>query len=50
MELGAFSAVNNYKIHLGQLCKVAKEIRWLEWASAFSEKNKEKEDSILGGE
>lgn len=47
MELGALSAVNYRKIHLGQLCK---EIRWLEWASAFSEKNKEKEDSILGGE
>lgn len=29
IELGAFSAVNNHKIHLEKLSKVAAEIRWL---------------------
>ena len=48
-DLGAFSAVNNHKIHLEQPCKVATEIQWLKLASVCSEKNKEKEDSIPGG-
>ena len=39
-DLGAFSAVNNHKIHLEQPCKVATEIRWLELASVCSEKIK----------
>ena len=51
-DLGAFSAVNNHKIHLEQPCKVATEIRWLELASVCSEKIKRRSvtntDSYLG--
>ena len=47
-DLGAFSAMNNHKIHLEQPCKVATDtVAGIGFG--LLRKNKEKEDSIPGG-